>query len=172
MISAERESAINISGDKRLLRSDHGTTYFSISDNLNEFDGLWSYGFHVFQRVFLNEKYRIAGKRISRFQCEIAYHNNSRAKIMLFKNNQGFWFSPYKKAFYHSAIDYKFVISSEYELISAEKNVIFLKYFTPKRDGFGVEKLYVALTCDQNFYFENVCATQTYLKFKQKKMKG
>ena len=71
MISAEKENSISISENKRLLRSDHGTTYFSISDNLNEFDGLWSYGFHLFQRVFINEKERVVGKKISRFQCEM-----------------------------------------------------------------------------------------------------
>lgn len=172
MVFTEKESSINIPEKKRLLRSDHGTTYFSISDNFNEFDGLWSYGFHIFQRVFLNGKYRIAGKCISRFHCEIAYYNNSHVKIMLFKNNQGFWFSPYKKAFSHGSINYKFVIPSAFELINAEKNVIFLKYFAPKRDGFGVESLYVAITCEQNLYFEEVCATQNFLEFKQKKVRG
>ena len=115
MSSAEKENSINIAGEKRLLRTDHGTTYFSISDNLNEFDGLWSYGFHLFQRVFLNERHKIASKRISRFYCDIVYQNNSRVKTMLFKNNQGFWFSPYKKAFSHGVIHYKFAIPSKYE---------------------------------------------------------
>ena len=171
MSSAEKENSINIAGEKRLLRTDHGTTYFSISDNLNEFDGLWSYGFHLFQRVFLNEKHKIASKRISRFYCDIVYQNNSRVKTMLFKNNQGFWFSPYKKAFSHGVIHYKFAIPSKYELISAEKNVLLLKYLSPDREGFGVDTLYVALTCDNSFYFENVRATEKALEFKQKRLK-
>ncbi|MEE1290421.1 MAG: amylo-alpha-1,6-glucosidase [Spirochaetota bacterium] len=172
MISAEKENSISISENKRLLRSDHGTTYFSISDNLNEFDGLWSYGFHLFQRVFINEKERVVGKKISRFQCEMSYHNGSSVRMMLFKNNQGFWFSPYKKAFSHSLINYRFAVTSDFELVNAEKNVIYLKYLTPQRDGFGVDILYVAVTCEQSFSFENVRASQNFLDFKQRKVKG
>lgn len=134
----------------RFLVSDNLYTYFSISDNTNEYDGMWANGFHIFNSLFPNKKNAVITKKILlNDKIVTSFDNKIDLEYSLFKKGAGFVIDvKNKRLFGDNKKSYQFslVINSKFQII--EKNIrhIILEYSSPDRDGFDHKKIYCIIT--------------------------
>lgn len=162
----EKACTLNIANSKRLLRTDNCATYFTISDNLDTFDGLWSHGFHIFNRLIINNMTLLNKKKVTPFKCVLYYQKAIKSLLMLFKNDQGLLFETSKNSLSASRrVNYKMIISGHFRFLKLENNILYLEYTSPQREGFGIEKLYVGISSESEFFLENVVENENLLEF-------
>lgn len=169
----EKSFTIHASDDKRVIQSDNSSTYLAFSDMNDEFDGVWSHGFHLFRSFKINEKMNTDKKKLTPFCIEMVYKNAQILSCMLFKNNQGLLLDPgvnsyqikYVNKKRRKVVRYDFTVDGCFKFIEFEKNVLFLEYSSPQRDGFGLKRLFVGLTVDSELSIINPTMSDTGFNF-------
>lgn len=173
------DSTYNIKTDnyKRIMQSDNFSTYISISDMEYEFDGLWSHGFRLFRGITVNGAKHNGKKELNPFTFQIYYSKGLSLSGMLFKNNNGVLFDAGKDAFRtehinhkrERVVNYELDITTSFKFIKNEKNVLFFEYSRPDREGFGLNKLYLAVTTESDFIIWSPKITETSITLSVKK---
>ncbi|HQJ07254.1 MAG TPA: amylo-alpha-1,6-glucosidase, partial [Spirochaetota bacterium] len=138
------------------------SSYFTVSDFKNEFDGLWSYGFHVFKGFFTEEqtgRQKIDNKL--NFPIGIRINFNKRASVAcyLLKNGDGFIIEILKKRFllnFNKRIPYFLNIGRDFEIIEKNIKQLTLKFIKSDREGYEVDELFLSISPAGNCSFENV----------------
>ena len=78
-----------------IFHSDNLSTYFYLTDLKNEFNGLWSNGFHLFRAIYPKIKTNkseqiVITKSITPMDCFIACPQNHSASFILLDGGKGF----------------------------------------------------------------------------------
>ena len=148
--------------EHRFVHSDNLSSYFTISDFKNEFDGLWSYGFHIFKGFSPEEranKQRIDSKLNSPIGVQINFHKRSSVVCYLLKNGDGFIIELLKNRFllkFNKKTQYFFDIGRDFEIIEKNINRFILKYVKGDREGYEADELFLSISPAANCSFENV----------------
>ena len=79
-------------GRDGIIHSDNLNSYFYVSDFLNNLDGLWSNGFHLFNSFYPDIKGDkiIESKTNTPVGFQISFYKNNSVNCYLLNNNEGF----------------------------------------------------------------------------------
>ncbi|HOV14583.1 MAG TPA: amylo-alpha-1,6-glucosidase [Spirochaetota bacterium] len=157
------------SKDKRFVVTDNYFTYFTVSDFKDDFDGLWSGGFHLFNSLNIGSaNSKIKHKSQTLTYIEADFDNKIALKFYLLKKSDGLIINFANKSFISRKIkkvNCFLKIESHYNIIEHNSNYIIIEYDKPERLGFGFDKFYCVFLSTTNFIFENVVKSENIMNF-------
>lgn len=131
---------------QRILHSDSHQTSLVISDQEDEFDGLWSYGFRLFDSILFGNRLSLFKKNF--FSRMVLYYAHFNISYRLLRKNCGLILSIEKKPLrlfkgFQRTFRFNYKISTPYTFKRVNEKTILIEYSTPEREGFGHDKLYM-----------------------------
>jgi glycogen debranching enzyme len=135
--------------DRRIIHADNISTYLTFSDGTNEFDGLWSYGFHVFRDIWPGtEKHAVIEKSCSPDMLRVTSQKGTTVSYHLFKKGNGLVIDCNDKGILPGATRkgvYTIEIPESFEIVEKNISTVIIKFDKPARLGFGLSQLYCSI---------------------------
>ncbi|MBP5448575.1 MAG: hypothetical protein J6Y01_00490, partial [Spirochaetales bacterium] len=147
-----------------IFHSDNLSTYFYLTDLKNEFNGLWSNGFHLFRAIYPKIKTNkseqiVITKSITPMDCFITCPQNHSASFILLDGGKGFIadFRQPKQGFSQPKnMTIVFEIDRKFDVIDKSDKNIILQYEGFDREGFEIDTMYLSISAAQNEIFEKI----------------
>ena len=144
-----------------IFHSDNLSTYFYLTDLKDEFNGLWSNGFHLFRAIYpkIKAEQLVISKYITPLDGFIACPQNNSASYILLDGGNGF-IADFRRPKQRFAVAKNLTIimdiDREFDVIGKSDRCVVIQYNGFDREGFEIDTLYLSISVTQNEIFEKI----------------
>ena len=148
-----------------VFHSDNMSTYLYITDFKDEFNGLWSNGFHLWHAIYPQSKAgsdklpKIVSKSLTPIDCSVSFGQNAAAAFSLFDSDKGLLAelrSPTGGFSFGKSTVIILDIGREFTIADKSDSHLILRYDGFDREGFEIPALYMSISTARNEIFDNI----------------